>query len=68
VKCPHFEFSYTTSHSNNTSVQVFLEVVKKMLENPELLQQAIPGRKVAPTVQLRPTAPSLDDDDEGGCC
>lgn len=49
-------------------VKVFLEVVKKMLENPDLLQQAIPGRKVAPTVQLRPTAPSLDDDDDGGCC
>eukprot|EP00523_Entomoneis_sp_CCMP467_P007422 CAMPEP_0168735814 /NCGR_PEP_ID=MMETSP0724-20121128/9535_1 /TAXON_ID=265536 /ORGANISM="Amphiprora sp., Strain CCMP467" /LENGTH=215 /DNA_ID=CAMNT_0008782985 /DNA_START=29 /DNA_END=676 /DNA_ORIENTATION=- len=49
--------------------QVFMEVVKKMLENPEILNNAIPGK---PRVQLKPQSGpggggSLDDD-EGGCC
>jgi Ras-related protein Rab-18 len=46
--------------------QVFMEVVKKMLENPDVLQNAAPGR---PKIQLRPhtARPSLDDD-ESGCC
>jgi Ras-related protein Rab-18 len=58
--------------------QVFMEVVKKMLENPETSANARPGAPIAGggtnRVQLRPSAsgrPSLDDDeDEGtfGCC
>ena len=45
--------------------QVFMEVVKKMLENPDILNNAIPGK---PRIQLRPqNRPSLDDDD-AGCC
>lgn len=46
--------------------QVFMEVVKKMLENPDVLQNAVPGK---PKVQLRPqqARPSLEDD-ESGCC
>lgn len=45
--------------------QVFMEVVKKMLENPDILNNAIPGK---PKMQLRPqNRPSLDDDD-AGCC
>lgn len=48
--------------------QVFMEIVKKMLENPDILANAVPGK---PRVQLRPQVnrPSMDDDDdEGGCC
>mgnify|MGYP005853266439 CR=1 FL=1 len=47
--------------------QVFMEVVKKMLDNPATLHNATPGK---PRVQLQHNnAPnSLDDDDEGGCC
>ena len=48
--------------------QVFMEVVKKMLENPDILQQAQPGQpKRSSHVQLRHERPSLEDD-EGGCC
>ena len=50
--------------------QVFMEVVKKMLENPDIVNNAIPGRPRT-TVPLRGRsvdgAGSLDDDD-GGCC
>lgn len=48
--------------------QVFMEVVKKMLENPEILQNAVPGKPKA-SVQLAPqnNRPSLEED-EGGCC
>jgi Ras-related protein Rab-18 len=47
--------------------QVFLEVVKKMLENPDILQNAVPGK---PRVQLRPqhVRPGSLEEDEGGCC
>jgi Ras-related protein Rab-18 len=56
--------------------QVFLEVVKKMLENPDTAANARPGAPMAGggnRVQLRPSSsgrPSLDDDDDGGsgCC
>ena len=47
--------------------QVFLEVVKKMLENPDICNNAVPGQKPK-HVQLRPQhRPSLEEDD-GGCC
>jgi Ras-related protein Rab-18 len=48
--------------------QVFMEVVKKMLENPDILSSAMPG-KPKQGMQLRPQnpRPSLDDED-GGCC
>ena len=45
--------------------QVFLEVVKKMLENPDILQNAQPGK---PRVQLRPTRNSALEDEDAGCC
>lgn len=49
--------------------QVFMEIVKKMLENPEILQNAVPGK---PRITLkqpgRPNRPSVDDDDDIGCC
>lgn len=47
--------------------QVFMEVVRKMLDNPQVLHNATPGK---PRVNLQPVAgpnSSLDDDD-GGCC
>ncbi|KAL7555796.1 hypothetical protein ACA910_002262 [Epithemia clementina (nom. ined.)] len=52
--------------------QVFMEVVKKMLENPDILNNAIPGRPRA-TVPLRPQHSRNNDqgaldDDDGGCC
>lgn len=54
--------------------QVFMEVVKKMLENPDIRQNAIPGKPRA-TIPLRPPRSTLDangatmdDDDDGGCC
>jgi Ras-related protein Rab-18 len=44
--------------------QVFMEVVQKILDNPEALANAVPGK---PKLQIRrPTVE--DDDDEGGCC
>jgi Ras-related protein Rab-18 len=45
--------------------QVFMEVVKKMLENPDVIQNAQPGK---PRIQLRPQNHPDMDDDEGGCC
>ena len=47
--------------------QVFMEVVKKMLENPQVLHNATPGK---PRVQLQHNnAPNTSlDDDDGGCC
>lgn len=46
--------------------QVFMEIVKKMLENPDCLQNAVPGKRV--TLRPQSARPSLDDDDDGGCC
>ena len=50
--------------------QCFMEVVQKILEDPDLLMNTVPGR---PKVQLRPQgrqggASLLEDDDEGLCC
>ena len=46
--------------------QVFMEVVQKILENPEALASAVPGK---PKLQIkRPIESMDDDDDEGGCC
>jgi Ras-related protein Rab-18 len=44
--------------------QVFMEVVQKILDNPDALADAVPGK---PKMQIkRPSA--LDEDDDGGCC
>jgi len=46
--------------------QVFMEVVQKILENPEALASAVPGK---PKLQIRRPVEDLDDDDdEIGCC
>jgi Ras-related protein Rab-18 len=49
--------------------QCFMEVVQKILEDPDLLMNTVPGR---PKLQLRPQARHgtalLEDDDEGLCC
>jgi Ras-related protein Rab-18 len=48
--------------------QVFVEVVKKMLENPTVLSNAVPGRPTT-NVQIRPHHHQLlDDDEDSGCC
>ncbi|CAB9500135.1 Ras-related protein Rab [Seminavis robusta] len=54
--------------------QVFMEVVQKIVENPELLANAVPG-KPKTTTQLQPQhhqhgghSGSMYDDDDGGCC
>mmetsp|Transcript_35461 Transcript_35461/g.40404 ORF Transcript_35461/g.40404 Transcript_35461/m.40404 type:complete len:215 (+) Transcript_35461:228-872(+) len=48
--------------------QCFMEVVQKILEDPELLATTVPGQK--PKVQLRPQAvrPSKASLDDNGCC
>jgi Ras-related protein Rab-18 len=48
--------------------QCFMEVVQKILEDPELLSATVPGQK--PKVQLRPQAarPNQASFDDGGCC
>ena len=50
--------------------QVFLEIVRKMLENPTVLNNAMPGKPKTSNIQLKPQHHQLlDDDDEGsGCC
>ena len=46
--------------------QVFMEVVQKILENPEALATAVPGK---PKLQIkRPIEASEDEDELGGCC
>jgi len=46
--------------------QVFMEVVQKILDNPEALARAVPGK---PKLQIkRPIEAPEDDDDEVGCC
>ena len=56
--------------------QVFMEVVQKIVENPELLANAVPG-KPKTTTHLLPqhhggagnaSGGSTMDDDDGGCC
>ena len=50
--------------------QVFMEVVQKIVENPELLANAVPG-KPKTTTQLQPQhhmGNNNMDDDDGGCC
>jgi Ras-related protein Rab-18 len=49
--------------------QVFMEVVKKMLENPQVTHNAIPGQPRLHLQHNTMSGPhnSLDDDD-GGCC
>jgi len=50
--------------------QCFMEVVSKILEDPDLLAATVPGQKPAANkVQLRHAPrPSSDDADEGMCC
>ena len=44
--------------------QVFMEVVQKILDNPDALANAVPGK---PKMQIkRPSA--LEEEEEGGCC
>ena len=58
-------FLETSAKRNVCIQQVFQEVVKKMLESPDLLQSATPGK---PRIQLKPqNRPSLEDEDTG-CC
>jgi len=46
--------------------QVFMEVVQKILDNPEALARAVPGK---PKLQIkRPIEAPEEDDDEVGCC
>lgn len=46
--------------------QVFMEVVQKILDNPDALANAAPGK---PKVQIRRPMPGpMDDDEPGGCC
>lgn len=46
--------------------QVFMEVVQKILDNPEALANAAPGK---PKLQIkRPVYGPEDEEDEGGCC
>lgn len=44
--------------------QVFMEVVKKMLENPEILVNAQPGK---PRIVIKEKA-AADEDEDTGCC
>jgi len=51
-----------------------MEVVQKIVENPDLLANAVPG-KPKNTTQLQPQHHMMhgnngddDDDDDGGCC
>lgn len=47
--------------------QCFMEVVQKILEDPELLANTVPGQK--PKMLLRPTRERPNANmDEGGCC
>ena len=45
--------------------QVFMEVVQKILDNPETLASAAPGK---PKMQIKRPTQGPSDDDEGGCC
>ena len=45
--------------------QVFMEVVQKILDNPEALANAVPGK---PKMQIRRPVLDDDDDDGGYCC
>lgn len=45
--------------------EVFNEVVQKILDNPDALANATPGK---PKMQIKRPNTLDDDDDEGGCC
>ena len=45
--------------------QVFMEVVQKILDNPEVLANTAPGK---PKMHIRRPLPAPSDEDEGGCC
>ena len=44
--------------------EVFMEVVQKILDNPDALANAVPGK---PKMEIRRPS-TMDDDDEGYCC
>jgi Ras-related protein Rab-18 len=45
--------------------QVFMEVVQKILENPDALANAVPGK---PKLQIKRPVEAPDEEEEGGCC
>ena len=45
--------------------QVFMEVVQKILDNPDALADAVPGK---PKMQIKRPSAVDDDEEEGGCC
>ncbi len=45
--------------------QVFMEVVQKILDNPDALAEAVPGK---PKMQLKRPSAVDDDEDDSGCC
>ena len=45
--------------------QVFMEVVQKILENPDALANAVPGK---PKLQIKRPVENPDDEDDNGCC
>jgi Ras-related protein Rab-18 len=45
--------------------QVFMEVVQKILENPDALANAVPGK---PKLQIKRPVESHDEEDDNGCC
>ena len=56
------------SAKTKTGVQEsFMEVVHKILEDPDLLLNTVPGKPKA-SVRLKASAKVMDVDDEGGCC
>ena len=58
------------SAKTKTGVQEsFMEVVHKILEDPDLLLNTVPGKpKANVTLKGGAGAKGLDDDAEGGCC
>jgi Ras-related protein Rab-18 len=45
--------------------QVFMEVVQKILENPDALASAVPGK---PKLQIKRPVEPTDEEDDSGCC
>lgn len=45
--------------------QVFMEVVQKILENPDALANAVPGK---PKLQIKRPVERADEEEDNGCC